>query len=193
VNLANNRAKVSLRNISTKAIDGIQLSVDGSIFQIEFLDAEEPGQQKIQRGEAYEEWFPINNNGQPIEVAVLAVTFDDKTSDGDSSLANEIFQTRRGVKKELSDFRPFLLQALSSSSTDSFEIVAKLKKHADDLLTEENTDPGPMRMGRHKAKQQILSDIGALNKPQLNGSAVLIHTALTNIKNRHDRRIQGLE
>ena len=67
--------KISFRNVSTKVINALQISVSGSVFMVEFLDADEPGR-KLKPGGIYEEWFPTTSPNN-IEVTVLAVVFED--------------------------------------------------------------------------------------------------------------------
>jgi hypothetical protein len=190
--VSNGFVKVSLRNVSNKSINGIQLSVNGGILQIEFLDADEPDHQKIPPGAIYEESFPITDSSKPVEVAVLAVTFDDKTSDGDTSLASEIFGTRLGVKKQLMRFRRLLADALNSPNADSIAIFDELKGQVNDLPDEDSADSGPMRMGQRQAKQQIIQEIDYVKRKLNQGGAMMIRSALSEIKDKHDRRIQSL-
>ncbi len=186
--------KISLKNVSSKNVNGIQLSVNGGTLQIEFLDADEPDHQKLQPGAIYEESFPIKDSSEAVDVAILAVTFDDKTSAGKPSLANEIFETRLGVRKQLMRFSLLVADALNSPDADSIAILDKLKSQVNDLPNEDSADSGPMRMGQHQVKQQIIQEIDYVKRRHVNQGAVMtIRKDLSDIKNRHDRKIQDLQ
>lgn len=189
----NRFAKVSLKNVSNKNINGIQLAINGGIYQIEFLDATAPESQKIAPGATYEEMFRFDGE-EPVEVAILAVTFDDKTSDGRASLANEIFETRKGVKKQLLRFKPFLADALKSFDADSSIIFDRLTKAANELTEGDSEDSGGMKMGQIQAKHRIIQEINQVKEKQLSRPGLMtIRESLSEIETRHARRIHILE
>ena len=163
----NRFAKVSLKNVSNKNVNGVQLAINGGILQIEFLDADAPENQKIAPGAIYEEVFPFDGK-EPVEVAILAVTFDDKSSDGRASLANQIFETRKGVKKQLVRFKPLLADALKSFDADSFTVFDRLERAANELPEGDSEDSGAMRMGQIQAKHRIIQEINFVKEKHLN-------------------------
>lgn len=189
----NRRAKVSLRNVSTKNVNGIQLAINGGIFQIEFLDADGPENQKIAPGAIYEEVFPFDGV-EPVEVAILAVTFDDKSSDGRASLANQIFETRKGVKKQLVRFKPLLADALKSFDAESFTVFDRLERAANELPDGDSEDSGAMRMGQIQAKHRIIQELNFVKEKHLNHRGLTtIRQSLSEIETKHARRIVVLE
>lgn len=193
VSAINRFAKVSLKNVSTKNINGIQLAINGGILQIEFLDATAPERQKIAPGAIYEEMLPFDGE-EPVEVAILAVTFDDKTSDGRASLANKIFETRKGVKKQLLRFKPLLADALKSFDADSLIIFDRLTKAANELPEGDSEDSGGMKMGQIQAKHTIIQEINYLKEKHVNHPGrTTIRQSLSDIETKHARRIHNLE
>ena len=189
----NRFAKVSLKNVSNKNVNGIQLAINGGILQIEFLDADGPENQKIAPGAIYEEMFPFDGH-EPVEVAILAVTFDDKTSDGRASLAKEIFETRKGVKKQLVRFKPLLADALKSFDADLLIVFDRLKKAANELPEGDSEDSGAMKMGQIQAKHHIIQEINFVKEKQLSNPGLsTIRQSLSEIETRHARRIHILE
>ena len=194
--IVDDHVKISLRNVSSKNINGIEVSVDSSTSQIEFLAADEPSHQVLLPGAIIETWFPLSNTSTPVDVSVLAVVFDDQTGDGDPSLIKEITEQRLGVKKQLMRFRPILKAALSSPDADSIAILDELKSKIEDLpdglLDKDSADSGAMRIGQSIAKQQIHHDVEALRRTQLNKGGVMIRQALADIQTKHNKRMQAL-
>lgn len=115
--------KAILKNTSAKTIDGIQLLVNGGHVQIDFLGADEESYQRVLPGDVYELFLSRNVIAQPLEIVVLAVTFDDHTSDGDSDLAQEILDTRRGFNRQVKRVKPLLEAALNSADADAISIL----------------------------------------------------------------------
>jgi len=190
----NGFVKVALKNVSNKNVNGIQLAINGGILQIEFLDADLPEHQKLLPGAIYEEMFSFNGGSGPIEVAVLAVTFDDKTSSGQTSLANEIFETRKGNKKQLVRFRRLLSEALRSPEADSIVVLDKLKTQANDLPEGDNEDSGAMKMGQLQAKQRLIQEIDFVTERHFRHPGLrTIRESLSEIETRHERRLRMLE
>jgi len=178
--------KIAFRNVSNKNINALQVAVSGSVFTVEFLDADEP-KQKLPPGEIYQEWFPTRTSG--VDVSVLAVVFDDKTGAGDSRLVQEVLETRRGVKKQLMRFGVLLRQSLSSPNIDA-TTLDKLTAQIDESVEDAPFDSGAVRLGQRKAKQQIRHDVEALKRQPSNGN---IRVGLTLIEERHAKRLTQLQ
>ena len=178
--------KIAFRNVSKKNINALQVAVSGSVFTVEFLDADEPNQ-KLPPGEIYQEWFPTRTSG--IDVSVLAVVFDDKTGAGDSRLVQEVLETRRGVKKQLMRFGILLRQSLASPNIDA-TTLDKLTAQIDESVEDAPFDSGAVRLGQRKAKQQIRHDVEALKRQPGNGN---IRVGLTLIEERHAKRLAQLQ
>jgi len=178
--------KIAFRNVSNKNINALQVAVSGSVFTVEFLDADEP-KQKLPPGEIYQEWFPTRTSG--IDVSVLAVVFDDKTGAGDYRLVQEVLETRRGVKKQLMRFGILLRQSLASPNIDA-TTLDKLTAQIDESVEDAPSDSGAVRLGQRKAKQQIRHDVEALKRQPGNGN---IRVGLTLIEERHAKRLAQLQ
>jgi hypothetical protein len=179
--------KIAFRNVSNKNINALQLAVSGSVFTVEFLDADE-SKQKLPPGEIYQEWFPTTPTSG-IDVSVLAVVFDDKTGAGDSRLVQEVLETRRGVKKQLMRFGVLLRQSLASANIDG-TTLDKLTAQIDKSVEDAPSDSGAVRLGQRKAKQQIRHDLEALERQPSNGN---IRIGLTLIEERHAKRLAELQ
>src|SRR5687767_14747353 len=144
--------RITFRNVSNKTINALQVSVGGSVFLVEFLDADEP-KRRLKPGAVYEEWFPTATPTD-IEVSVLAVVHEDGTGAGDERLVEEVLETRRGVKKQLMRFGEILRQTLASADVDA-SILDKLNSQLDRPVADDASDSGGIRLGQRKATQQI--------------------------------------
>jgi len=191
--LTNDFVKVSLKNVSNKNVNGIQLAINGGILQVEFLDATRPDDQRIPAGGIYEETFPFNG-AVTVEVAILAVTFDDNTSSGIPSLADEIFDTRRGVKQQLKRFESLLGEARKYPDADSIAVLDHLRTQVEDLPAQDLKESGAMRMGQLQAKQEIIQEIDFMKERLIRdpGSTTVSQT-LSEIESRHEQRLRTIE
>jgi len=183
--------RITLKNTSSKNINALQVAVGGSVFYIEFLDADEP-KQKLSPQDVYQEWFPIKGSAE-VEVSVLAAVFDDKTGIGDERLVNEVLETRRGAKKHLERFGKALRQVLNSPDADSAAVVQKLNDELDGLVEDGPADSGPMRLGQRKARQQSRNELETLRRTLLKDPSRTIRMSLTSLEQRNARRITNLQ
>lgn len=190
----NGFAKVALKNVSNKNVNGIQLAINGGILQIEFLDSNRPENQKLLPGAIYEDMFPFDGGLEPVEVAVLAVTFDDKSTSGKTSLANKIFETRRGVKEQLTRFKSLLAEARKSPDADSIVFLKRLRAQAKDLPEGDGQESGSMRMGQIQAKQEIIQEIDFItNRLFRHPELTTVTDSVSEIETRHTQRLRTLE
>jgi hypothetical protein len=184
-----NATKIRFRNASNKSINALQISVDGSVFMVEFLDADEPNR-KLKPGGIYEEWFSTATHND-LDVSVLAVVFEDQTGVGDERMVEEVLETRRGVKKQLMRFGVELRAALASQNVDAM-ILDKLNAKLDSPLEDDPTDSGGVRLGQRKARQQIRHDLDAIKrlstKPDFD-----IRNGLITIQRQHTQRIAEIQ
>ena len=134
--------QVRFRNASNKSLNALQISIGGSVFMVEFLDADEP-KRRLQPGGIYEEWFPTSDGN---DVSVLAVVFEDRTGAGDERLVAEVLETRRGVKKQLTRFGVLLKETLASPNVDSTSLE-KLSALLNEPVDDDPSDSGGVRLG----------------------------------------------
>jgi hypothetical protein len=182
--------KAILKNKSAKTIDGIQLLVNGGHVQIDFLGAAEESYQRVLPGGVYELFLSRHVIAQPLEIAVLAVTFNDHSSDGDLDLAQEILDTRRGFNRQVKRVRPLMEAALNSPDADAISILDKLKSSVERLQIEEGTHSRAMREGQSEARAEMLNEIQFLRQRQVATGSLPIRRALAKMKDRHEKRIK---
>ena len=182
--------KVSFRNVSTKTIDGIQLSINRGYLQIDFVGAEEEDYQRLLPGAVYEQFLSPRALSQPLDISVLAVTFDDRTFDGDPRLARQILDVRRGVNKQLKRIKRLLDAALSSADADAIRVLDRLKSQLEGLPIDESTESSAIKEGEHQAKAEVLERIEFLRQRQIATGALPVRLALAKMKKRHDKQIE---
>jgi|GEM_PF-4657196 len=182
--------KIRFRNTSNKNINALQVSVNGSVFIVEFLDADEP-RRRLTPGGVYEEWFPTTSPND-IDVSVLAVVFADKTGAGDARLVQEVLDTRQGVKKQLLRFGVLLRQAQASANVDATKLN-RLDAQLDGSVDDDPSDSGGVRLGQRKARQQIHHDLEALRRQINTDPNFDIRTGLMVIEMRHNQRVAEIQ
>ena len=182
--------KISFRNASNKSINALQVSVGGSVFMVEFLDADEP-KRRLKPAEIYSEWFPTTASNDT-DASVLAVVFEDKTGAGDERLIEEVLETRRGVKKQLLRFQKLLRQTLASANVDVLTLD-KLNAQMDGAVDDDPSDSGGVRLGQRKARQQIRNDLEALKRRVNTEPHFDIRSGLTMIEKRHAQRMAEIQ
>jgi hypothetical protein len=190
VSAVNGFANVALKNVSSKSINGIQLTINGGDLEIDFLGADRTENQRILPNAIYQPSIPFDG-GTPVEIAILAVTFDDGTSSGSPRLADEIFETRRGIKTQLTRFKDLLAEARKSSDVDSPDFLEKLKAQTKDLPGGMDKDSGGMRMGEVQARAQIIQEIDFLKERLIkNPGLTTVRDSVSELEARHERRLE---
>ena len=179
---------VTLKNVSTRNINGIQLESNNGSVRVEFLDVDEPDRQRLLPGQTFEQMFPLTNPSEPFQISVLAVTFDDKSNDGDAQSVKEMLNARRGFTKEMKRLKPLLEAALDSPEGDSPAILDKLKSQVEALPLEKEGDFA-FRVGQTSARQDFLYYVQFLMERQSATGRVQIRRALAQAKGRWDKRI----
>jgi len=182
-------AIVTFKNVSSKNINAVRLAYNKGSLQIDFLGASEPERQRLGPGTTYQETLPLTNASEEFEVSVLAVTFDDKSSDGDPESIKQIIDARRGFTKEMKRLRPLLEAAIASPDGDSSTILDRLKSQVEALPLEKSDDSSDFRQGQTEARQDFLYEVQFLKERQAATGQVQIRSALAKDKIRYDKRI----
>jgi len=117
--------ELSLRNGYDKAITAFAVSVNGLVGVVDFLYSENQDRE-IGPGRAYTGWFGSSLNSQEsgsvereeFEIKVLAVVFDDKSSEGEKLPIAGIFYERNSSKQLLSRIVDLLNEKVSLNTFD---------------------------------------------------------------------------
>lgn len=187
------RMNIILKNVSNKNINGFQMAVGKARCQVEFLDSDERDHQVLVPGATYEQWYPITGNSIPQAVTILAVIFEDKTSEGDPQFVQEIKDMRKGVKRQLMRFMPILNKALMSPESEQLAILDELEAQILKLPEDDKDVLGNINLGQHQAKGLILNEIQTLKRIQRARGEVKIEQALTNLKNKYHMKLTKLD
>lgn len=122
--IANNegRVELGLKNGYKKNITAFAVSVNRLISEVDFLYSELEDQNGLAPEEVYTSAISVARSNNPavaakegLDITIIAVLFDDNTSDGDPSLIAEILDMRRGSKIQLRRIISLVNKALSSS------------------------------------------------------------------------------
>lgn len=90
--------RVSLRNDYEKTVTAYKVSVGVGTIQTECLTEETGDTALLYPGSLREETYPLQVDVETLGIKILAVMFDDKTSDGEPQSVREIRDYRRGMK-----------------------------------------------------------------------------------------------
>lgn len=156
--------ELSLRNGYDKTITACAVSVNGLIALIDFVysDSEGHDQRAIAPGAVYTRWFSygvrsVNRSGaaqEDFDINVLAVVFDDKSSDGDEKAVASILYDRMRSKRLLTRIVDLLNENLNSRRTIDDTVFDELISRISSL----SSDPGDA-----SDKNDVLQWLGELN------------------------------
>lgn len=192
----NGHIRISLKNGYNKSITAYVVSVGNDFnYKEEFIYSEVDS--SIAPGIVYEQVIPIpssQTNKSDLDVGVLAVLLEDKTSDGDQEAIAEIEEERLGEKIQLTRVLPVLKGLLELADMDLSETFNKpLDPQVTSLLDAPETDtlnalnrlgprigamneariPQQVTNGIHTAKEAILRKLHDIQSQQTTTSVTL--------------------
>lgn len=101
------------------------------------------------------------------DIRILAVVFEDQTSEGDYTAAADIRNTRLGKKIQLKRINQLLLEALNLHGTNQMSTLSDLKSRIASLSEDiEKGQPSAVRSGLRNAKQDVLTLIDRIEQRQ---------------------------
>jgi hypothetical protein len=164
--------KLQLKNVSTTPINGYVLSLgNGGMIQTDYTI----GGHEIAPGQVEEQLIPLSEmtvtSAIPQqEVVILAVVFNNRTSDGDSQAATVILNRRQGLKAQLERFLPLLDETLLTPDANLHGALSGLKSHVTSLVEGQGGKlPRATVHGLHDAKEEIQALIDGLQREQQEG------------------------
>lgn len=138
--------ELSLKNGYDKTITAYAVSVNKLIALVDFayLDSEAKDSHPIAPGEVYTQWFscgvcPINHDDslpREFDIRILAVVFDDKTSDGDEKMAGALLYNRLRSKRLFASVVDLINE--TSNSLGGSNNLAELKTQISSLSSDPN-------------------------------------------------------
>lgn len=104
--------RVAVRNVANKNIDWFRISLgNGSDIEADFAFAEKS---VLRPGEVYDDEYPFDSKSSLVRVTVVAVVFEDKSTDGDEHFAQLLKEKRAGQRIEVSRMVSLLKAANSA-------------------------------------------------------------------------------
>ena len=197
--------QLRLKNTSKKAItaykigynNGWQTGIDKII-----------GDDIVAPGEIEEFRTPFSNLSNsdgptsPQTVTILAVVFDDRSSEGDFQAADDILNDRLGQKIQLERINRLIQGVLKSPDGNTPAALSRLKSQIASLSEDQGKgQPRAIHTGLYYMKQQVLKLIEELEQWQRDGKALLrtelygsvnLQDALVKIKELGEKRIPKL-
>jgi hypothetical protein len=133
--------ELSLRNGYDKNITAFAVSVNGLIALSDFVYSESEDGRAIAQGAVYTRWFGNVRRSahrpapaqEDFDIEVLAVVFDDKSSDGDKEAIGFLLDQRLKSKRLLTRVVDLLNEDLDSSRTSDDTMSAELRSRISSL------------------------------------------------------------
>lgn len=192
-----NTIQLSLRNGYSKAITAFIVSGDdGSSVQVDFSSVDSliaPGE-TYNYGEATANLLSHSGAEQSRpKISILAVLFEDGSSDGDNKVVRDIKNRRLGEKIQLMRILPLLEEALGVEDSELPVSIERLKARISALPDKPQKGESPEIMGGlHHGKQYIYAKLERLKQLQDENDVVNLRTELTKIKHRYKKETTKL-
>jgi hypothetical protein len=197
--------QLRLKNTSKRAITAYKIGYsNGWQTGIDYLI----GDDVVAPGEIEEFRTPFNNLSSsddptsPQTVTILAVVFDDRSSEGDFKAADDILNNRLGQKIQLERINRLIKGVLKSPDSNTPAALSRLKSQIASLSEDQGKgQPRAIHTGLYYMKQQVLKQIEELEQWQRDGKALLrtelygsvnLQDALVKIKELGEKRIPKL-
>ena len=157
---------ISLRNNSSKSVDGLQVRVGDVAVQTEFLGSDST----FPAGSVHEETYPIQQDSKNRGITVLCVTFADGSSEGQRKYIKQIEDKRFGERTQTRRALVLIDQALTRSNVNT-DTLEKLKRDISSLPVSDN-DNNDIVLGLQDRRSLLISQIeGVLRKQALAGTS----------------------
>lgn len=149
--------RLALTNTTNKPIDWFRISLGpGSDAEADFAYADKS---VLSPNESYEDSYPVDTDSDKVEITIVSVVFENKTSDGDVRFAQKLVDKRRGQEIELKRLVPLFNQitnAPSKARRDALvgTLESKIAQGAID-----NSLPAATQEGVTIARNRVLENI----------------------------------
>lgn len=179
---------LTLRNGYSKSITGFQVEVGRVTVQSELAGTDET----FLPGALQEKYYPAQSNGAQESVRVLAVVFEDGTSDGHPVYVKQIKDKRLGEKTQLGRALPLVRKALESADADT-EALDKLRNEMLALKVEKGDNlSDDFSLGLHDRKSHLIQQIEKLRHHPQSGTGVKTREQLTELKSQLEKTLSKL-
>lgn len=177
--------QLSLKNSYKKNIKAYTVSVGDMEMQEDFIYSD----RVISSGEIYAVDVPIPSSGSATKI--LAVVFEDRTSDGDANNAAEIRNRRSGEKMQME--RIHALLANSSVASNDNDALTSLKSQIQSLSEQpENGLPQSARTGLHNSKEEVLQMLQRIEEKKQTTHGLSLQEELSKAKVHFEKKLSKL-
>ncbi|MEN3333272.1 MAG: hypothetical protein V7641_2637 [Blastocatellia bacterium] len=174
-----------LRNDSDKAITAISLSSSEVNYRSEWIDTEKviaPGATGIEQCGLPSPTSPEKG------ITILAVVYEDGTSDGESKFVRQIFDTRAGTQAQIARILPLFRDALVTPK--NMRLMQKqeaIKLKLEQLPEEEEGRSLEFRVGLHNARELALDKLKQLEQIEQEKGEDVARQVLSYIVNKYEK------
>ncbi len=196
--------QLRLKNTSNKAItayrigygDGWQTGIDKILG--DYVVA--PGEVEEFRT-SFSNVSNSDNSASPRTVTILAVVFDDRSSEGDFEAASRILNDRLGQKIQLERINSLIQATLKSPDANTPVALSRLKSQITSLSEDQGKgQPLAIHLGLHYMKQHVLKQLEGIEQWQQSGQVLEaelydstdVQDALVKLKQLGEKRIAKL-
>jgi hypothetical protein len=149
--------QLSLRNAYDKRISGFQVSIGRVQTQVEFMYNED---QMIAPGAIHVENLPIQADTQALGIGILAVVFEDGTSEGEQRFISEITEKRSGEKVQINRVLSLISRTLDLPATQIMAEIGALESRIASLPEDRGDGRrDDFELGLHDGKLRMLDAI----------------------------------
>ncbi len=180
---------LTIRNRYDKGIKAYTVGVGDLKMEEDFVYSD----RVIAPGEVYTVDIPLPRSvlsKQQLKISVLAVVFEDSSSDGVTKTTSAITDRRLGEKLQFNRTIQ-LLQSVMDSNDDDASKLDKLKDQAASLSEDGTLSPG-FRSGLHNGKEELKQIIQQLEQKRQSGEFINLREKSIETKQQYDKKISKL-
>lgn len=176
---------LTLRNDSNKVIKAVSLSSSGVNNRSEMIGTD----QVIAPGALYTEQCGLPSpTSQEKGITILAVVYEDGTSDGDAKFVRQIFDARAGTQAQLARILPLFRDVLATPKGMSLmQKWEAIKLKLEQLPEEEQGKSFEFRMGLHDAKELAIDKLKQLERIEQESGEDVARQVLQHIVDRYEK------
>jgi hypothetical protein len=149
--------RLAVTNATSKPIDWFRISLGpGSDVEADFAFADKSF---LGPNESYEDSYPVRLDSDKVEITIVSVVFEDRSSDGDVRSAQRLINKRRGQAIELKRVLPLITQITNTpDKVRRDELVASLERRIAEGAIETSL-PEATQEGVTIARERVLDNI----------------------------------
>jgi hypothetical protein len=162
--------RLTLKNNYNKTITAYAISAGGKSHNLRELSSEK----LLTPGSTLDHDLKIQERRNAGNITILAVVFEDKTSDGDAAVAKEISDYRLGKKTQYDRIIPILKRVLATRDNEMQSALEEAQTAIHALPSDSADKPHFIIAGLSDAKASILMDLEEFKKlRQTEGNSIL--------------------